>query len=48
MHKTRLIKTVKLDTQVIQNKNKKGREKKKVTKSLGAFYLPHLEKTFPF
>ena len=28
MHKTRLIKTVKLDTQVIQNKNKKGRERK--------------------
>ena len=48
MHKTRLT----------QNKNAKHtsnaksktrrREREKVTKSLGAFFLPHLGKIFPF
>ena len=33
-----------------KNKNKKGREREreKVTKSLGAFFLPHLGRTFLF
>ena len=48
MHKTRLT----------QNKNAKHtsnaksktrrREREKVTKSLGAFFLPYLKRTFPF
>ena len=54
MHKTRLTqKQESKHTQVMQNqKQERGRERErereKVTKSLGAFFLPHLERTFPF
>ena len=39
-------KTRKLNTQVMHTQ--KEREREKVTKSLRAFFLPHLERTFPF
>ena len=49
MHKTRLTQNMKVKhTSNAKTKNKKGREKKKVTKSLGAFFLPYLGKTFSF
>ena len=56
MHKTRPTqKQESKHTQVMQNqkqergrKREREREREKVTKSLGAFFLPHLERTFPF
>ena len=48
MHKTRLTQNVKAK-HISNAKSKKRREReKKVTKSLGAFFLPHLGRTFPF
>ena len=41
MHKTRL-------TQSNKAKQKQEREREKVRKSLGAFFLPHLGRTFSF
>jgi len=32
----------------MQNKNKKWREREKVTESLGALFLPHFGRAFPF
>ena len=47
MHKTRLTQNNNAKLISNANKNKKRREKK-VTKSLGALFLPHLGRTFPF
>ena len=48
MHKTRLTQNKK--AKHISNAKSKTRrgKKEKLTKSLGAFFLPHLGKTFPF
>ena len=47
MHKTRLTQNNKAKhTSNANTKTKKG-EREKVTKSLGAFFLPHLGGTFP-
>ena len=32
----------------MQKQKQEGDREKKVTESLGAFFLPHLERTFPF
>ena len=53
MHKTRLTQNTKAKhtSNAKQNKikqKKKGREREKVTKSLGAFFHPYLGRTFPF
>ena len=47
-HKTRL--TQNMRAKHISNAKTKTRteEREKVTKSLGAFFLPHLRRTFPF
>ena len=50
-HKTRLTPNKKAkQTSNAFSKTRKGREreKKKVTKSLDVFFLPHLGRTFPF
>ena len=48
MHKTRLTQNMKAKhTSNAKTKTRKG-EREKVTKSLGAFFLPHLRRTFPF
>ena len=48
MHKTRLTQNKNAKhTSNAKSKKRKG-EKEKVTKSLGAFFLPHLGRTFPF
>ena len=41
MHKTKLTKNMKA-------KQKQEGEREKVTESLGAIFLPHLGRTFPF
>ena len=48
MHKTRLTQNTK--AKHINNAKTKIRrgEKEKATESLGAFFLPHLGRTFPF
>ena len=46
-HKTRLTQNNKEKYISNANKNKKG-ERKEVTESLGAIFLPHLGGTFPF
>ena len=49
MHKTRLTQNMKAKhTSNEKKKKKKGREREKVTQSLGAFFLPHLGRTFLF
>ena len=54
MHKTRLILNKKAKhTSNAKSKTRRGerereRERKKVTKSFGAFFLPHLGRTFLF
>ena len=48
MHKTRLTQNMKAKhTSNAKTKTKRG-EREKVTKSLGAFFLPHFGRTFPF
>ena len=49
-HKTKLTRNMKAKhTSNAKTKTRKGeREREKVTKSLGAFFLPHLGRTFPF
>ena len=48
IHKTRLTQNKKANqTSNGKSKTRRG-EREKVTKSLGAFFLPHLERTFPF
>ena len=48
MHKTRLTQNTKAKhTSNAKTKTRKG-ESEKVTESLGAFFLSHLGKTFPF
>ena len=48
MHKTRLTQNTKTKyTSNAKTKKHKG-ETKKVTESLGAFFFPHLGRTFPF
>ena len=42
------LKTLKQNTQVMQKQKQEGGEWEKMTKSLGAFLLPHLERTFLF
>ena len=47
-HKTRLTQNKKAKhTSNAKTKTRRG-EREKVTKSLGAFFLPHLGRTFPF
>ena len=50
MHKTRLTQNMKAKhtSNAKKKKKKKGREREKVTQSLGAFFLPHLGRTFLF
>ena len=46
--KTRLTQNKKAKNKInVKSKTRKG-EREKVTKSLGAFFLPHLGRTFPF
>ena len=48
MHKTRLTQNMKAKhTSNAKTKTRKG-EREKVTKSLEAFFLPNLGRTFPF
>ena len=47
-HKLDWRKIRKQNTQVMQTQKQERGEREKVTKSLGAFFLPHLERTFPF
>ena len=48
MHKTRLTQNTKAKhTSNAKTKTRRG-EREKVTKSLGAFFLPHLGRTFLF
>ena len=48
MHKTRLTQNMKAKhTSNAKTKTRKG-EREKVTESLGAFFLPHLGRTFSF
>ena len=48
MHKTRLTQNMKAKhTSNAKTRTRKG-EREKVTKSLGAFFLPHLGRIFPF
>ena len=42
------LKTKKQNTQVMHNQKQEGGEREKVTKSLGAIFLPHLGRTFSF
>ena len=39
---------MKAKQQVMQRQKQEGGERERVTKSLGAFFLPHLGRTFPF
>ena len=48
MHKTKLTQNMKAKHKSnAKTKTRRG-EREKVTESLGAFFLPHLERTFPF
>ena len=48
LHKTRLTQNKKVKhTSNAKTKTRKG-EREKVIESLGAFFLPHLGRTFPF
>ena len=48
MHKTKLTQNTKAKHKSnAKTKTRRG-EREKVTESLGAFFLPHLERTFPF
>ena len=42
------LKTLKQNTQVMQKQKQEGGEREKMTKSLGAFFVPHLGRTFLF
>ena len=46
-HKLDRLKTRKQSTQVMQTQKQEREKREKVTKSLGAFFLPHLGGTFP-
>ena len=49
MYKTRLTQNMKAKhTSNAKKKKKREREREKVTQSLGAFFLPHLGRTFLF
>ena len=39
---------MKAKQQVMQRQKQEGGERERVTKSLGAFFLPHLGRTFSF
>ena len=42
------LKIWKQNTQIMQKQKQEGGEREKMTKSLGAFFLPHLGRTFLF
>ena len=52
MHKTRLTQNMKAkhtsNAKKKKKKKRRGERGKKVTESLGSFFLPHLGRTFPF
>ena len=48
MHKTRLTQNKKAKHTSNATQKQEREEREKVTKSLGAFFLPHLGRTFPF
>ena len=49
MHKTRLSQNKKVEhTSNAKQKQEGEREREKVTESLGALFLPHFGRTFPF